>query len=279
MARVTPARSDPSGRRPAVVEQPLTPLGTGGSRRPVGLIIVLVALLAMLVWQPWSGGPQSAGAPSPGSTAAVAGRPAAPPPTAPGVGRSAGPSGGAGSSGTADYLSLVDNEWTVVALLSPTRAGPAEEPALPHPTPPPGTGTPLLVLQQGVNFSTQPIEQPGHPNLPCTAKAVPRLRLAVPLPAARVLYLGVTYPGMDPAVTVAVADLDGANVQLSRVRSLVVSLSGQPIDASYRLPNAGPGAVAMFALPRGTALPDGSYRFELDLPGVGQRYLYACVGA
>ena len=64
---------------------------------------------------------------------------------------------------------------------------------------------------------------------------------------------------------------------LSRVRSLVVSLSGQPIDASYRLPNAGPGAVAMFALPRGTALPKASYRFEIDAPGAARRYLYACV--
>ena len=259
----------------AQLEQPVVPLGGGSSRRPVGLAIVVGILLATLVWQPWSGGVRPAASPSPQSSAAVANRPASS--AAAGPAATPKPSAGSGTPDTADYLSLIDNEWTVVALLSPTLAGPAEEPALPHPTALPGSGAPLLVLQQGLNFSTKPIERPGRPNLPCTAKAVPRLRLAVPLPSDRVLYLGVTYPGMDPAVTVTVADLDGAGVELSRVRSLVVSLSGQPIDASYRLPNAGPGAVAMFALPRGTALPKASYRFEIDAPGVGRRYLYACV--
>ncbi|HEY7937623.1 MAG TPA: hypothetical protein VID26_10910 [Candidatus Limnocylindrales bacterium] len=259
----------------ARLEQPVVPLGGGSSRRPVGLAVVVGLLLATLVWQPWSGGLRPAASPGPQSSAAVANRPAAS--AAAGPAATPRPGAESGTPDTADYLSLIDNEWTVVALLSPTLAGPAEEPALPHPTALPGSGAPLLVLQQGVNFSTKPIERPGHPNLPCTAKAVPRLRLAVPLPSDRVLYLGVTYPGMDPAAAVTVADLDGPNVQLSRVRSLIVSLSGQPIDASYRLPNAGPGAVAMFALPRGTALPKAAYRFEIDAPGVGRRYLYACV--
>jgi len=259
------------------LEQPVVPLGGGSSRRPVGLAIVVGILLATFVWQPWSGGVRPAASPRPQSSAVVANRPASS--AAAGPAATPKPSAGSGTADTADYLSLIDNEWTVVALLSPTVAGPAEEPALPHPTALPGSGAPLLVLQQGVNFSTKPIERPGRPNLPCTAKAVPRLRLAVPLPSDRVLYLGVTYPGMDPAATVTVADLDGPGVELSRVRSLVVSLSGQPIDASYRLPNAGPGAVAMFALPRGTALPKASYRFEIAAPGVALRYLYACVGA
>jgi hypothetical protein len=279
MARLGQGRSDAPASAPVAVEQPVVPLGGGSSRGPVGLAILAVALLATLVWQPWSTVARPAAAPVPQSSAAVANRPAASPTATPVVGRSAEPSGRSATAATASYLSLIDNEWTVVALLSPTVAGPGEEPALPHPTGLPGSGAPLLVLQQGLSFSTKPIEQPGHPNAPCAAKTVPRLRFAVPLPSDRVLYLGVTFPGISPDAKVTAVDLDEAGGKLSQVKSLVVSLSGQAIDASYRLPSAGPGAVVMFALPRGTALPQASYRFQIDAPGVGRRYLYACVGA
>ncbi len=272
-----PGDSQPPIEQPVRVDHPLQPLRPDGSRRPLGLVIAVVAILAALVWQPWG---RAASAPvaqvpsrTPGATRAG---PSAP---APGVQAVASPAGPVPSvqAGTSTYVSLIDNEWTVVALLSPTIAGPAEEPALPHPTGLPGAGAPLLVLQQGLNYSTRPIERAGHPDVPCASKAVPRDRFAVPLPAGRVLYLGVTFPGINPAAKVSAIDLDGAGQVFTRVPSLVASLSGKPIDASYRLPSAGPGAVALFALPRGTALPRGSYRFQIDAPGVGTRYLYACV--
>jgi uncharacterized membrane protein len=253
------------------VDQPLERLRSGGSRRPIALVVVVALVLLTLVWQPWSR------APAHGPAAVVA---------TPTATLSALPSpsvlatqGQPVQAGTSTYVSLIDHEWTVVALLSPTSAGPAEEPALPHSTGVPGSGGPLLVLQQGLNYSTRPIERPGHPDVACAAKATPRLRFAVPLPADRVLYLGVTFPDINPAAKVSAVDLDWARQDFARVPSLVASLSGKPVDASYRLPSTGPGAVVLFALPRGTALPRGSYRFQIDAPGVGTRYLYACVGA
>ena len=258
---------------PVRVEHPLQSLRSGGSRRPIGLVIVVVAVLAALVWQPWGRA----------STAPVALVPAhAPTPSAapasavPAVASQGEPSPLA-QVGTSTYMSLIDNEWTVVALLRPNPGGPAEEPALPHPTGIPGSGAPLLVLQQGLIDSTRPIERPGHPDVPCAAKAVPRDRFAVPLPADRVMYLGVTFPGINEAAKVSAVDLDGPGQEFTRVPSLVASLSGKPVDATYRMPSAGPGAVVLFALPRGTVLPRGSYRFQIDAPGVGTRYLYACV--
>ena len=261
---------------PVRVEHPLQPLRSAGSRRPLGLVIVVVAILAALVWQPWgraSTGPVAL-ASSPIPSPAQAGPGVAPAPAV----ASPVAAGPLTPAGTSTYMSLIDNEWTVVALLKPTPEGPGDEPALPHPTGIPGSGAPLLVLQQGLNYSTRPIERAGHPDVPCAAKAVPRDRFAVPLPADRVLYLGVTFPGINPAAKVSAVDLDGAGQQFTRVPSLVASLSGKPVDASYRLPSAGPGAVVLFALPRGTVLPTGSYRFEVTLPGTTtHRFLYACI--
>jgi hypothetical protein len=259
-----------SGGTPEPAGQALVRIGAGGSRRPLGAVAATLVLLAALVWQPWSGAappPASTHQPAPSSVADT--RTAAP---------SASPATISVNAEPAAYLSLIDNEWTVVALLSPTAAGPAEEPALPHPTDVAGSGAPLLVLQQGVLESAKPIERAGKPNLACTVKTIPRDQRAVPLPADRVLYLGVTFPGINQSAKVTVADLDGASQVLTRVPSLVASLSGGPAEASYRLPSSGPGAVVLFALPRGTALPNGSYRFKVDAPGAGIRYVYACVG-
>jgi len=259
-----------SGGGPQPAGQPLARIGPGDSRRPIAGAVATLVLLAALIWQPWGRSParppsnhpttpsvaaiDPTASPNPSATISVGGAPAA-------------------------YISLIDNEWTVVALLTPAAAGPAEEPALPHPTAIPGSGAPLLVLQQGVLESAKPIERAGKPNLPCTVKTIPRDQRAVSLPAERVLYLGVTFPGINQSAKVTVADLDGASQVLTRVPALVASLSGGPAEASYSLPSSGPGAVVLFALPRGTALPNGSYRIKVDAPGAGIRYVYACVGA
>jgi hypothetical protein len=260
-----------SGGGPDAAGQPLVRIGAGGSRAPIGVAVATLILLAGLVWQPWSGSARPPAPTLPASPDAVAVI-RTPVPTA-------APTTISVNAAPAAYISLIDNEWTVVALLSPTDAGPAQEPALPHPTAIPGSGTPLLVLQQGVLESTKPIERAGKPNLPCTVKTIPRDQRAVPLPADRVLYLGVTFPGINQSAKVTVADLDGASQVLTRVPSLVASLSGGPAEASYRLPSSGPGAVVLFALPRGTVLPNGAYRFQVDAPGAGIRYVYACVGS
>jgi len=266
-----PTELPSSGGSPGLAGQPLARIGPGDSRRPIAAVVATVVLLAALIWQPWGHSPPRPPSNHPAAPSVAAIVPTASPrPSALTISVNAAP---------ADYLSLIDNEWTVVALLSPTAAGPAEEPALPHPTAIPGSGAPLLVLQQGVLESATPIERAGKPNLPCTVKTIPRDQRAVSLPADRVLYLGVTFPGIDQSAKVTVADLDGASQVPARVPALVASLSGGPAEASYRLPSSGPGAVVLFALPRGTALPNGSYRFKVDAPGAGIRYVYACVGA
>ena len=272
MSNRLPPELPGSGGRPEPAGQPLVRIGAGGSRRPIVGALATLILLAALIWQPWGHNPP----PSPSSHPAAPSVAAAAPQASPEVTAVAQPVNA--DAAPAEYISLIDNEWTVVALLSPAAAGPAEEPALPHPTAIPGSGAPLLVLQQGVLESTKPIERAGKPNLPCTVKTIPRDQRAVSLPADRVLYLGVTFPGINQSAKVIVADLDGASQVLTRVPALVASLSGGPAEASYSLPSSGPGAVVLFALPRGTALPNGAYRIKVDAPGAGVRYVYACVG-
>jgi hypothetical protein len=283
-----PERLEPPTNLTDPGEQPLVRLRPGGSRTPVIVTAGILALLAALVWQPW-GRPARPLAevvtaslgPSPSIEALASPAPPAFSVSSPGSSPALSVSSpGAIQAGPAAYLSLVDNEWTIVALLTPNDAGPGEEPALPHPTDPQSGSDPLLVLQQGVNISTSPIERAGKPNLACQEKTVPRDQHAVPLPTGRVLYLGVTFPGMSPQAKVTATDLDRTGSVLSRVHSLVVSLSGQVPDASYSLPSAGPGAAVIFALPRGRVLPDSAYRFEIQAPGTaGPRYVYACVGS
>jgi hypothetical protein len=276
-----PERLEPPTNLTDPGEQPLVRLRPGGSRAPIVVSAAIVALLAALVWQPWGrpAGPlgkvvTASLGPSPSVEALASPAPSAFSASSPVS------SPGAIQAGPAAYLSLVDNEWTIVALLTPNDAGPGEEPALPHPTNPQSGSDPLLVLQQGVNISTSPIERAGKPNLACQEKTVPRDQHAVALPTGRVLFLGVTFPGMSPQAKVTATDLDRTGSVLSRVHSLVVSLSGQTPDASYSLPSAGPGAAVIFALPRGRVLPDSAYRFEIQPPGTaGPRYVYACVGS
>ena len=250
-------------------------LRPGGSRRPLGLALAIGCLLAALVWQPWgrtTPAPAAIVQRSPAATvpAASPARPPAPPTLRP------GPSVAPGVP--VAYVSLVDNEWTVVGLLSSSAAGSTEEPAGQHPAPAGGSGA-LFVLQQGVIESSQPIERAGLPDLACHGSEVPRDQRAVFLPAGRVVYLGVTFPAINPAARVSAVDLDAPGARLGHVPSVVVPIAGRTDGQGYFLPSSGPGAVQLFALAPPVSLPSATYRFDVTLPGTTvHRFVYACVG-
>lgn len=280
-----PARVDPVARAAqAALGQPVQPVLAGGRGRPIGVAVAIAAVLAALVWQPWGrGGPPILPAsPSPVAAVATSTPPPSPSPSPPesrGPRPSFGPSA-SGKAGSATYVSLVDNEWTVVAFLAPDATLAADVPWVPGETgAPQAPGGSLLVLQQGLDYSVAPIERRGEPDAACQAPDVPRLRVSVHLPAGRVAYLGVTFPGMDPRARVTAAALGRSGVALERLPSLVVPLSGRTDARRYRVPSSGPGGAVVFAMVPPRFLPFATYRFDIVRPGIsGHRYLYACIG-
>ncbi len=277
------------GDRPAGdalgLEEPLQPVRAGGPGRPVALIVVTAAILATLVWQPWgSGGPRAEPSAAPSAAVAVAtststeGTPAPPPSPTPTL-RGPRPSfaGGALTSGT--YVSLGDNTWSVVALLAPERLAAADQRWRPDAT---GAlqapGGSLLVLQLGPTYSERPIDRPADPGAVCRTKDTFRDYATAHLPADRVAYLGVTFPGMDPRATVTGVVLDRRGLALKRVPVVTVPLSGMTEGRRYTVPTTGPGGARLFALAPRAIMPVAAYRFDIQMPGVsGHRYLYACI--
>jgi hypothetical protein len=184
-------------------------------------------------------------------------------------------------AGVGRYASIVDNEWTVVALLTSSPAASTEEPSIQHVSAPaPSPDGPFQVLQQGTTELLAPAERPGHPEAPCAASAWSRDRIAVHLPAGRVVYLGVTFPGMDVRARVAAVVLDRPGITMRRASPLVVELTGMVTGRQYTVPATGPGGTLLFGLTPAGVLPSETYRFAIAAPGVrGERYLYACVGS
>ena len=257
-------------------EPPLQRLRAGGTGRILSAVVVASMTLGILVWHPWgaTGPAEPVPLPTPAAAVAPASGPSAP-------ARQPAPSPTAtppsvGSASVGPYRSLVDNEWTVVALLMPTAVS-ADEPALPHATAAPWSADgPFLVVQQGLGeASGQRRSQAGV----CSLAAPPLDRPAVHLPAGRVAYLGITYPGMDPRAGVRATVLGASGTTLRRVSPVVVQLDGLSPAGRYTLPSSGPGGTILFATSRPGIMPIDTYRFEIDLPGTaGPRYLYACIG-
>lgn len=260
-------------------EQPLERLRAGGSGKPVGVALAIAAALAVLIWQPWgrvsslivpSKAPQTPAVAAAETTTSESPTPT-PSPSRP---------SSLGTPGSDAYVSLVDNEWTVVALLASDAVTSTEEPSIQHGSgatwPPSG---PLLVLQQGLSYTVRPVEGPGEPDVACHAPDGSRYRTAVHLPAGRVAYLGVTFPGMNPGARVTAAILDLAGLALRRVPSLVVLLGGMTEGRLYTVPSSGSGGTVLFAMAQPRILPSATYRFDVETPGIiGHRYLYACIG-
>jgi hypothetical protein len=253
------------------MEQPLQALGRGGNRGLMLAVLGVGLAVMVLVWQPWGRAPSRAETWSASATSAAGVAPAS----------AALPSTStSGPERTGTYVSLIDHEWTVVALLT-TGSGPStEEPALQHGVASVAAGEqPLLVLQQGLRPLTRPVDGPDEAATACTAGDLPRDRWVVPLPAGRVVYLGVTVPAMDPDARVTVTRLGRPASDLRRAVSIAVPLAGLTGSRRYTMPISGPGAAILFATSPPSALPPGAYRFDALVPGTaGGRYLYACIG-
>ena len=273
---------EPSGR--AGIEHPVQRLRADGSGRLLVLVCVVAAALATLVWQPWGHGPSGnppRQVPRASAIAVEATPPSRPSPTAPIEGQAPSrASADLGAQETQPYLSLIDNEWTVVALLSADGPVSTEEPSIQHGRGSWSAGDQVLVLQQGLTDQARPIDTRKAPDAACSAPIGSRDRPAVHLPRGRVAYLGVTFPGMDPRARVTATVLDRAGLALSRVVSPVVRIRGMTAAGQYQMPSSGFGGTVLFAVDPPVVLPAASYRFEIESPGIaGHRYLYACVGS
>jgi len=260
---------------------PLHRLPSRSGRTPIALAVVIAASLGVLVWAPW-GRTTPAGSTASAAPVALSGQTsgASSPPgvaAAPSTLPSGPPVAGAA---IARYSSLVDNEWTVVALLTLDAAPPSEEPAIQHvAVPPPSPDGPFQVLQQGLTAVMSPVERSGHPDAPCVAPAGSRDRTAVHLPAGRVVYLGVTFPGMNPRAAIAASVLGRPGITIVRVSPIVVALAGMPAERRYTVPSSGSGGTILFGLAPPNLLPSEAYRFTITAPGLeGPTYLYACIG-
>jgi hypothetical protein len=263
--------------RPSL-DAPLQRLPGRGGRSAVTGGLAILGVLAVLVWQPWSRNvsPTTPVAPAASPVAEADSRSSDPvasaAPSAPG----ATPAPAAAGVGT--YVSLIDNEWTVVAMLDAGAPASTEEPATQHGSAGVGAG-PFLVLQQGAHPLTRRVTNAGVTKELCGSQTRPLDRLAVLLPAERVAYLGITFPGMDPNATVSAAGIGRSLPPLRRLRSPSLPLVGLAVGAHYRIPTTGPGGTVLFAPTRGATLASGAYRFEIRAPGIdGPRFVYACVG-
>src|SRR5436305_1374490 len=248
-------------------EQPPQRLRAGDRRRPAALALVIVAGLALAVWQPWTPRARSVtsgvarSSPSPSALAVVA----TPNP---------------GPSGPRVFTSITDNEWTVVALLNADARGSTEEPATQHPPPAWSAAGPFLVLQQGLLPAPAPIEAAAdvarNPSVLCVPTGVPRDRRVVPVPGGRVAYLGVTIPGDVPRPAVTATIVSASDQVLTRVVAPTIELAGMASGGPYTIPSTGPGGVILFAMSSPGPLPSAVYRFAVD-SSAGPHYLYACV--
>jgi hypothetical protein len=266
---------------PRSFEQPPEGLPGGGRHRPAIVALAIAAVVGLLVWQPWGpgdGATVAPGSPTPPIARTDASRSPSPStglPRAP----AATPATGVPSTGSPLYVSLTDNEWTVVALLTPGAPSSSEEPATQHDAGAPWSPAgPFLVLQQGLIPVATPVEGDGDAGSPCITTGVPRDRTAVPLPAGRVAYLGVTVPGTVPRAEVTVEILGRPSGTVTRATSPTVQLAGMNAGQRYVIPSSGPGGAILFGPASPGPLPPGAYRFEVASPGaVGNRYLYACI--
>ena len=284
MARPKSTReSDPPAAGSLALEAPLQPVRAGGRGRPIALIVATAAILGTLIWQPWgNAGPRVVPRTSPSPAVAVAPSAAAletsaPPPSPTPTLRGPRPSFGGGQLAFATYLSLGDNEWSVVALLAPDRLTATDQAWVRGATgvlePP---GGPLLVLQLPASHTDRPIAGPDEAAV-CRTPSAFRFYAGAHFPANRVAYLGVTIPGMDARARVTGVVVDKRGLALKRLPVVSVRLSGMTEGVRYTVPTAGSGGAALFALAPRAIMPVAAYRFDIQLPGGGHRYLYACI--
>jgi hypothetical protein len=272
MRRTGPPSDDELTTAPAIgYEVAPRRLGAGDPRRPVAVALVIVAGLALAVWQPWT---------SPAAPRTADGRPGA---SAVAVASSPRPASAPGETVVREpsvFTSITDNEWTVVALVTTEPAASTEEPALPHQRSDWSATGPFLVLQQGLIPAPTPIEDLGDaahdPLALCASTTVPRDQTVVAVPGGRVGYLGVTIPGTVPRAAVTATILGRPGDSVVRALSPTIELAGMGSRGPYVIPSTGPGGAILFALDPPGPMPSAVYRFTVASPA-GPHYLYACV--
>ena len=264
-ARGASAITDPTG-----LEEPIQRIRTGGPRRPIAIALLLLAGLLLAVWQPWGSGTSTA---TPRASTEAIRRPAAAASVTPG---DAAP-GAADQTRTEGYVSLTDNEWTVVALLAPGGPASTEEPAMPH-APAWSPDGPFAVLQQGASVATAPGSRSGVAAPSCTTTIPPRFRPAVLLPANRVAYLGVTFPGMDPATRVTASAVGGGPRSADGPGRRP---TGRRVGRSaLRDPELGAGRGDPVRRLAAADPADRRVRFDITVPGLAaDRSVFACIVA
>ena len=176
-------------------------------------------------------------------------------------------------------MSLIDNEWTVVALLSADGPISTEEPSIQHGRGSWSPGDALLVLQQGLSYATRPLESPKARDAACLAPNDPRLRQAVHLPAGRVAYLGVTFPGMDPRARVTASVLDRTGIALTQVKAPAVRIRGMTEGRTYVVPSSGSGAAVRVSFAPPTLRPPAATGLTSRRRASRATLPHACAGS
>ncbi|MEA2536197.1 MAG: hypothetical protein QOF11_431 [Chloroflexota bacterium] len=252
---------------------PLQPVRRERGIGPIAVALLLVAILGVIVWRPWSAeGHDPAGEPG-SSPPAVVGSSAPANPTTLGPGGS--PDASAGSDlfagpTTGPWSGRVTGAWSIVAFLRPD----------------PVSRESLTLRQQQVAVFVG--LQPGgaDPGAICDAQGTFLHDAAADLPARAVYFLGIAFPA-DRDVFVAGVyrvgqlALGARPVELGRIPGDSPRSAIDATPTAAPTPTAGPTVavepVRMFALPDGGAWPDGVYRFDVytrdGLPG----QLFACI--
>lgn len=246
---------------------PIQPVRGGGGRGAAGVAVVLLAVVGLLVWQPWSGGAGPAPTPRQPATgtSAVAGS-----------GSIATPADAA--LGSSDLLAVptvgpwsgrVAAEWSILAFL---RADPVSR-------------DPLELDQQLVAVFIGPVREPvGGPDAVCDATGTTlHPSAAAVLPTREVRFLGIAFPA-DRDVDVERVVRVGADRSLGAQPVAIGRIPGEGADLGYGasaspLPSgeSGDDSVRMFGLPGGGPWPDGVYRFDVFTRDGPPAQLYACI--
>jgi hypothetical protein len=267
---------------------PLQPVRPDRGLGPVAVGLIVVAILGVIVWQPWSGetiGPGDdpgtspravVGSPTPDRLAPVgAGRsslrpatlgPTVSPDPAPDSDLFAGPT-------TGPWSGRVAGEWSIVAFLRPD----------------PVSRDPLDLRQAQVAVFVGLRPTGPEPGAICEAKGTSRRPAAANLPTRSVFVLGIAFPAdrqvfVDGVYRLGGSPLGARPVELGRVPGDGTPRAAPAASAAATggtgpapSPNAEAEPVRMFALPDGGAWPDGVYRFDVytrdGLPG----QLFACI--
>jgi hypothetical protein len=241
---------------------PVQPVRGGGARGAVGVAVVLLAVVGLLAWQPWSGAAAPTSTPertTSGPSSVAEGvsiatpTDAAPPPSNLLAVPTIGP-----------WSGRIAFEWSIVAFLQPDRSR-----------------DPLNLRQEPVAVFIGAVRVPaGGPDAICDAAGTSSRPAAVVLPTREVRYLGIAYPA-DRTVYVDRVVRVGAGVSLGALPVELGRIPGTGADVAS--PPAGPSGgsgvdpVQMFRLPGGGPWPDGVYRFDVFTRDGPPAQLYACI--